>query len=67
MLPGRVMLICQPGVIQVCQGAVWLTGTPAKADVILRAGENFELKDNCPYVVEALTEAKIVIKGDLNL
>lgn len=65
MRPGRVMRIRQPGVIRVCDGVVWLTGTPAKMDVILRAGERFELKNHCPYVVEVLTEAKIAIDGDV--
>jgi hypothetical protein len=59
--PGRVMRVRQPGVIRIYDGVVWLTGTPAKMDVILRAGERFELKGDCPYVVEVLAEAKIGI------
>jgi hypothetical protein len=61
--PGRVMRIRQPGVIRIYDGIVWLTGTPAKMDVILRAGERFELKGDGPYVVEVLAEAKIGIDG----
>jgi hypothetical protein len=63
--PGRVMILCQPGVIRVCQGTIWLTATPAKTDVILRLGERFDLAGNCPYVLEALTDAKIAVSDEV--
>jgi hypothetical protein len=43
--------------IEVKTGVLWLTSTPASGDVILQAGKTFELKDQWPYVIEALQES----------
>lgn len=40
-------------------GVIWLTGTPANGDVILSRGEQFELRDNWPFVVQALEPAEL--------
>jgi hypothetical protein len=40
--------------IEIKTGVVWLTGTPASGDVLLRAGDVFECQKNWPYVLEAL-------------
>lgn len=45
--------------IHVREGIVWLTSTPAGGDVLLRAGEQYTLKDGWPFVVEALADARV--------
>jgi hypothetical protein len=42
-------------------GIVWLTGSPAAGDVILRAGDRFDLGNATPYVVQALGGATLVL------
>jgi hypothetical protein len=42
-------------------GIVWLTGTPASGDVLLQNGEQFELQNQWPYVIEALEEAELLL------
>jgi hypothetical protein len=59
--PGRVLTFHKAGSIKVLEGVIWLTGTPADRDVILQSGEGFELKDNQPFVAEALTETGIIM------
>lgn len=49
--------------LEVQRGIVWLTATPAAGDVILRAGDQFEIADASPYVVQALGEATILLRG----
>jgi len=46
--------------VSVSGGVVWLTATPGTADVLLRAGEQFDLPDQWPYVVEALEAVELV-------
>jgi hypothetical protein len=47
--------------IEVKSGAVWLTGTPADGDVILSPGERFELRDNWPFVIQALEPTELCL------
>jgi hypothetical protein len=42
-------------------GIVWLTGTPADGDVVLPSGEQFEFRNNWPYVLEALEEVELLL------
>jgi hypothetical protein len=42
-------------------GIVWLTGTPADGDVVLQSGEQFELRNHWPYVLEALEEVELLL------
>jgi hypothetical protein len=61
---GQVLTLRQPGAaawLLVRRGAVWLTGTPGKVDVVLQAGDHFCLKNGHPFVVEALTEAELIL------
>ena len=47
--------------LEVRRGAVWLTGTPAQGDVLLRDGERFVMQENWPFVVQAIGNAQIVL------
>lgn len=47
--------------LQVKQGIVWLTGTPANGDKLLRDGERFVLERHWPFVVQAIGRAKIIL------
>ena len=40
--------------IEIKTGIVWLTSTPAKGDILLKAGDVFECENNWPYVLQAL-------------
>jgi hypothetical protein len=46
-------------------GIVWLTGTPADGDVVLQSGEQCELRNNWPYVLEALEEVELLLVSNL--
>ncbi|MGV3659172.1 MAG: DUF2917 domain-containing protein [Prosthecobacter sp.] len=43
--------------LHVRRGAVWLTRTPADADVILRAGDKLDLEHGWPIIVQALQDS----------
>lgn len=60
---GQVMTICKksPARIEVLRGTIWLTGTPAEKDVVLQAGDEFRLADGEKFVIEALTDAEIIL------
>ena len=45
--------------VEVKNGMVWLTATPANGDVLLSSGEQFELRDNWPFVIQALEATKL--------
>lgn len=45
--------------IEVRNGIVWLTGTPANGDVLLSPGKQFGLRDNWPFVIQALETTEI--------
>lgn len=47
--------------LEVLRGTIWLTGTPATGDVLLREGEGFVLADDWPFVVQAMSPAEIVM------
>jgi len=49
--------------IQVREGVVWLTETPASRDVLLQAGEQFEFSGRWPVVVQSLGDAQAVLLG----
>lgn len=49
--------------LEITRGLVWVTGTPARGDTILRPGEVFESGDQWPYVIEALVDAEFVASG----
>jgi hypothetical protein len=40
--------------IEIKAGIVWLTSTPAKGDLLLKAGDVFECEKNWPYVLQGL-------------
>jgi len=47
--------------IQVLDGALWLTTTPADRDVLLRSGDRFALPAAWPVVFEALKDASVLL------
>ncbi|MDB6035507.1 MAG: hypothetical protein JWM16_5845 [Verrucomicrobiales bacterium] len=46
--------------IQVRDGTIWLTGVET-GDVLLGRGQTFTLKNQSPFVVQALTEANWIV------
>ena len=46
--------------IEVKRGTVWLTGTPAREDVLLEAGLRFHTAKDWPYVIQALEPGEII-------
>ena len=51
--------------IETKDGAVWLTGTPANDDVLLKNGEQFELQNHWPYIIEALEQTDLLLLSNL--
>jgi Protein of unknown function (DUF2917). len=49
--------------VEVVSGEMWLTKTPASEDLLLGAGEEFELGESFPVVIEALGETEIVLRA----
>lgn len=49
--------------IAVKSGAVWLTETPADADIILRANEQFRFAGKWRVVIEALENSEMFFKA----
>ena len=45
--------------IQVRDGVVWLTGNPGREDVLVRRGEEYRLSSQWPFVLEALSDARV--------
>jgi hypothetical protein len=45
--------------IEVHQGTIWLTATPATHDVLLRPGDHFNLDASHPYILQAMDESEI--------
>lgn len=45
--------------IQVRRGVVWLTGNPGREDVLVRRGEEYRLPAEWPFVLEALSDARV--------
>jgi hypothetical protein len=45
--------------IEVTDGVVWLTSTPANGDIVLRQDEQFQFGGNWPYVIQALEPAEL--------
>ena len=61
---GRVLTLRRKGYIKVLRGAIWLTETPTTGDVILREGERYNLRCAGACIIEALTEAEMVVLPD---
>ena len=49
--------------VDVRSGTIWLTGTPAKGDVLLQPGDQLQLARDWPFVLQALSEARIVLRS----
>jgi hypothetical protein len=49
--------------IEVEQGVIWLTGSPADGDVLLRAGETYSPTGQWRFVVQALETARIILRA----
>ncbi|QIF04406.1 DUF2917 domain-containing protein [Roseimicrobium sp. ORNL1] len=49
--------------LELIQGTVWITGTPARGDVVLGPGEVYEFGNRWPYVVEALSDSEFIASG----
>ena len=49
--------------VEVRSGTIWLTGTPAKGDVLLRPGERFHLTHDWPFVLQAMNDARIILRS----
>ena len=47
--------------VQVVEGTIWITSTPAEGDVLLRPGARFHLNESWPFVLQALSPAIIVL------
>lgn len=47
--------------IEVLQGTVWITATPAAGDLLLGAGEWMLLEDRWPFVAQALEPARVLL------
>jgi hypothetical protein len=45
--------------IHVRDGVVWLTGSPAREDVLVKRGEEYRLPAAWPFVLEALSDARV--------
>lgn len=45
----------------VTHGLIWLTATPGEGDVLLQAGDWFELGSGWPYVIGALEAAEVLL------
>lgn len=52
--------------IQVLDGTLWLTTTPADGDVLLRSGERFSLSCAWPIVFEAVKDASVLLVHQAN-
>lgn len=47
--------------VEINRGVVWLTGAPANGDVLLQAGDRFELQDSWPYLIQAMETAELAL------
>ena len=47
--------------IQVLDGTLWLTTTPAKGDIVLREGERYAAPESGLVVIEALKDASVLL------
>jgi hypothetical protein len=47
--------------IQVLDGVLWLTTTPAEGDILLRSGDRFSLPAAWPVVFEAVKDASVLL------
>lgn len=58
-----VRLTAESGVgeIEVTRGTIWVTETPAAGDAVLRAGARFRCSGRWPAILQATTDAKVVL------
>lgn len=49
--------------LEMVQGTVWITSTPAGGDIVLGPGDACEFGDRWPYVIEALADAEFITGG----
>lgn len=66
---GRVFLIRKSeGIagLHVETGKIWLTATPGAEDIVLQSGDTFTLAQGWPFVLEALSDARIAFLKALN-
>ena len=47
--------------IEIKSGTVWLTGTPANGDLLLRKDARFQAGTDWPYIIQALESAEIAL------
>lgn len=47
--------------VEVLEGSVWITATPAAGDALLRAGDCLPLEDGWPFVAQALEPARVLL------
>jgi len=47
--------------LRVLEGCLWLTTTPADADVILRAGDVWDADGRWPVIVQAMADANATV------
>ena len=49
------------GEIEVLRGTIWVTETPATGDAVLRAGARFRCGGRWPAILQATTDARVVL------
>ncbi len=54
---------CSGSSIEVRRGIVWLTGSAAEGDIILREGERHALRSRTAYVAQAIGDAEAVLSA----
>jgi hypothetical protein len=49
--------------LEMVQGTLWITSTPAGGDIILGPGEAYVFGDRWPYVIEGLSDAEFIVRS----
>lgn len=52
----------QVSLLEVREGLIWLTGTPANGDILLERGNQLRLTDQWPFLVQALNDSEIALE-----
>ncbi|HEY5894080.1 MAG TPA: DUF2917 domain-containing protein [Chthoniobacterales bacterium] len=47
--------------VRVETGKIWLTATPGTEDIVLQAGDLFTFTQDWPFVLETLSDARIIL------
>lgn len=50
--------------IEVRRGTIWLTGTPANGDILVRRGTRLELGAGAPFVLQALENTELSLLAE---